>query len=169
MAIVQKPAADVTFVMQDETGSVANVSFNVPAATAVADVITAATAMVPLLEGISTATCLGWSVSYSAAENGAGAAPGAESRVERKGVFVMGTAAAKKVSYQVPSIDYALLVDGGRIDEDLTGVANFLTALSGAPWSDSNGVDIVGLRSAYERSRSTTRKQLPSKRNPDQP
>lgn len=169
MAIAQKPAAEVTFVLQDETGSTASVGFNVPAATTIADAVTAATAMVAHLDGISTATVLGWSISYNASEQGAGAAPGSESRVERKGAFVMGTAAAKKVTYQVPSIDYALLVDGGRIDEDNAAVAAFLTALAGAPWSDSNGVDIVGLRAAYERSRSSTRRQLPSKRNPDQP
>lgn len=169
MAIVAGPVATVTFNLIDETGSRSSCQLFAPAVTAVADLVTATTAAVVDLEAISGCAVEGWSITYSASEN-AILAPNPGSRVERKGLFVMNTAVATKYNrISVPGILPTLLVDGGRIDEDNAVVDTFLDNLIAGPWTDSNGNALTGLRSAYERFASTTRRQLPTVRVPDQP
>lgn len=168
MAMVQRPYAEVTYTFLDETGSKATTNFYAPAATPVADLITAADALRALLAALTGCIIVGQSITYGSVEN-APTAAAAGSRVENKGLFVMGTAAGKFARFQVPGILQALLTPEGRIDEDLADPAAFLVAVAGAPWTDSNGSDLTTLSKAYQRFRSTTRNMLPSKREPDLP
>lgn len=169
MAIVTGPVATVTVNLIDETGSRSNVQLYAPFATVVADLVTALNTIIIDIQAASGCAVEGWSISYSAGEN-AILAPNAGSRVERKGLFMFNTAVATKYNrLSLPSILPSLLVDGGRIDEDNAVVSTFISNLIAGPWTDSNGNNITGLRSAYERFSSTTRVQLPSVRVPDQP
>lgn len=168
MAWQNKPTAALTFVLVDETGSRANLSFDVPYATLAAVALAAADALVVLIQGVTKCAVLSYSLTYSKVDN-APATPDVNSRVERKGVFIFLTAAGKKVRYSVPGITDAAVTYTGRIDDDQAAVVLFTTAITevGAVFSDSNGVDLVTLDQAYESYRRSTRKMLPGDRRPD--
>lgn len=168
MAMQARPTAALTYVLVDESGSRANLSFDVPYATLAAVAIAAADAFTPLVRAITGCTVLSHSLTYSTVDNTPIAAdPG--SRVERKGTFIFLTAAGKKVRYQVPGIIDGIVTSTGRIDDDNLAVAAFVTALVGAGvvFSDSNGVDLTALDQAYESYRRSTRRMLPAERRPD--
>jgi hypothetical protein len=168
MAWHERPTASLTFVLRDETGSVSNLSLDVPQTTAMDAAMLAAAALRPLIQGISDCAVLSYSLTYSAFDDAPEAA-GAASRVERKGIFQFLTAAGKKVSYQVPGIKASAVLTSGRLDDDNLEVAVFhgaITALN-ALYCDSNGVDITTLVAAYERYRGTTRAWTPTNRAPD--
>lgn len=165
MALVDL-APSVTFTLKDETGSTSNVQVNFDAATAVATVRTAANALVPLIAAISRCSVQGYRITFPTYEN-APVAPAAKSRVEQKGIFIARTAAAKTARISIPGINTDYVLSSGRIDDDAAPVAAFRAALFGAPWTDSNGSDLAVLEKAYEASRTTTRRQLPSDRNTD--
>lgn len=168
MAIQDRPTASLTYVLVDETGSRATLSFDVPWATLAAAAITGAGVMAPLIRAITGCTVLSHSIAYTSVDNAPIAAdPG--SRVERKGVFQFYTAVGKKARYQVPGIIDAIVLPTGRIDDDHLAVAAFTGAITGvgAIFSDSNGVDLTALDKAYERYRTSTRQMLPIDRRPD--
>lgn len=168
MPFVERPSASMTFTLQDETGSRANVSFDIPVSTLADAALTAANVMRGLLANITGCSVVSQAVTYSQFDTTPEIA-GAGSRVEKKGVFVFRTAAGKTTQYQVPGIMSNLVLKGGRIDEDIPVVAAFVTAITAADavFSDSNGVDLVSLAQAYERYRRTSRKMLPADRSPD--
>lgn len=166
MAPTALPSANVTYTFIDETGSTATATFDLPGATTLADAQAAATALRTRLNDISDCQIVSDSITYTTVDRVA-PAPAVGSRVERKGVFVFGTAAGKTSTYQVPGIKDAAVLKDGRIDEDETDVAAFILGMVTNPWSDSNGSDIITNLRQYERYRSTTRKMLPSKKNPD--
>jgi len=167
MAFVNLPAAAVTFTLIDGSGSQGTLSFNIPAATTVADAQTAAAELRPLVAAITGCGVVGQNITYTSIETVTAGIAADYSRVEKKGVFNFRTAAGKNVSYQVPGVLDAIILPDGRIDEDVASAAAFITDLLGTPWCDSNGSDIVNLTSAYERYRRTSRPMLPSKRTPD--
>jgi hypothetical protein len=168
MAWAEKPAASLTFVMLDETGSKGNLSFDVPESTLMDAAMTAAAALRPLIEAITDCSVLSYSLTYSSFDD-APPAPAAGSRVERKGVFQFRTAAGKKVTYQVPGIIETAVLQSGRIDDDDLAIAAFTGALTAldAIFCDSNGSDLRSLAAAYEMYRGTTRGQAPRDRAPD--
>lgn len=168
MAWAERPTASLTYVMVDETGSKSSMNLDVPETTLADAALTAAAALRPLIEAITDCAVVSYSLTYSSFDDAPPPAA-AGSRVERKGVFVFRTAAGKTARYQVPGIAQSVVTAGGRIDEDRPAIAAFVTALiaGGAIFTDSNGVDLRSLASAYERFRSTTRAMLPSQRVPD--
>lgn len=168
MAFSERPTASLSFVMVDETGSRAGVQFDVPQTTPMDVAMAAAAALRPLIEAITDCAVVSYSLTYSATDDAPPPAA-AGSRVERKGVFSFRTGAGKRATYQVPGITQSVVTAGGRIDEDRPAIAAFVGALTAvdAIFSDSNGVDLRSLASAYERYKSTTRRQLPSQRVPD--
>jgi hypothetical protein len=167
MAFVDLPVASVTFTMVDGSGSQGSVSFNIPAATTIADALTAANQLRPLITALTGCGVVAMNITYSSIETTPTGLAADYSRIERKGVFSFRTAAGKSVSYQIPGILDAIVLPDGRIDEDVTEVSAFLVDLVAAPWTDSNGVDLTALTSAFERYRRTSRPMLPSKKTPD--
>lgn len=168
MAFVERPTASLTYILQDETGSKAPFSLDVPQGTLADAAITAAGLLRPLIEAVTDCAVLSYSLTYSSFDDAPPpATPG--SRVERKGVFTFRTAAGKTVTYQLPGIIDSAVLQSGRIDDDNLAIAAFTTAIIevGAIFCDSNGVDLSSLKEAYERYRRTTRKMLPSERAPD--
>lgn len=168
MAWHEKPTASLTYVLKDETGSTSTFSVDVPQTTAMDVAMTAAGVLRPLVEAVTDCAVLSYSLTYSSQDD-APAAPAAGSRVERKGKFVFRTSAGKTVAYQVPGIKDSVVLSTGRIDEDIAEVNAFVTAITAidAIFTDSNGANIATLKEAYERFSRTTRKQLPSQRQPD--
>lgn len=168
MPFVERPSASMTFTLVDETGSRATVSFDIPVGTPADVALTGANVARGLLANITGCAVVSQAVTYSQFDT-TPEQPAAGSRVEKKGVFTFRTAAGKTATYQVPGIESALVLKGGRIDEDAVAVAAFVTAITAvdAIYSDSNGSDLVSLKEAYERYRSSTRRMLPSDRAPD--
>ena len=167
MPRVNLPVASVSFEMVDGSGSRGSVSFNIPAATTIADALTAAADLRTLVTALTGCGVIGQSITYSAVETTPTGLAADYSRIEKKGVFTFRTAAGKTVTYQVPGVLDAIILPDGRIDEDVAAVAAFITDLAAAPWCDSNGVDLTALSAAYERYRRTSRPMLPSKKTPD--
>lgn len=168
MAWQEKPSASLTYSLKDETGSNGVFSLDVPADTLADVALTAAGAFRPFVEALTDCAVLSYTLSYSSFDD-APPAPAAGSRVEKKGTFVFRTAAGKTVTYQLPGIIQGAILGSGRIDDDNLAVASFVTAITeaGAIFCDSNGVDLTSLKAAYERYRSTSRRQLPTDRAPD--
>jgi hypothetical protein len=168
MAWLEKPTAALTYVLLDETGSRSNMSLDVPESTLADAALTAAGVLRPLIEALTDCAVVSYSLAYTSFDD-APPAPAAGSRVERKGVFQFRTATGKTATYQVPGIADALVEASGRIDDDAPAVAAFAGALTAldALFTDSNGADLRSLKAAYERFRSTTKRQLPQNRFPD--
>ncbi|NCC36397.1 MAG: hypothetical protein EOM24_30955 [Chloroflexia bacterium] len=168
MPWIERPAASLTYTLEDETGSKSSFSLDVPETTAMDVAMTAAAAIRPLIEACTDCEVTGYSLTYSS-RNTTPAAAGAGSRVERKGVFQFHTAAGKVATYQLPGIIDAAVLADGRIDDDHLAIAALTTALVAADalFCDSNGVDLAALSAAYERFNSTTKGQMPTSRRPD--
>lgn len=165
MALVNRPGT-VTYSLVDISGSRSTFSVNFAAATAVADVRTAAGALYLALPDITSCAVEGYTISYPTFDDAA-AAPEAGSRVERKAVFQFRTAAGKTVSLSLPGIEETAVLPSGRVDEDIAEVGAVVTALLGAPWTDSNGADLTALLGIYERFSSTSKQQAPRDRRAD--
>lgn len=166
MAFASKPTGDLVFDLLDETGDHGKTKAHFPIATTVANVFTAADALVPLLQALTGCTVLGYSASYGSRDT-APAAPAAGSRVENKGLFVFNLANTLTSRMEVPGILQAVLLEEGLIDVENSDVAAFLTAvISGSSiFRGVDASDIVSVRSAYQHFRATTRRQLPSGRS----
>lgn len=168
MAFVQRPTASLTYSLLDETGSTGVLSLDVPQGTLADVAIVAAGLLRPVIEQITDCAILGYTLSYSSFDDAPPPAA-AGSRIEHKGTFVFRTAAGKTVTYQVPGIIPSAVLQSGRIDDDNLAIFAFTNAitLAGAIFTDSNGVDLTSLKSAYERYRRTSRRMLPTDRAPD--
>jgi hypothetical protein len=168
MPFVERATASMTFTLVDETGSRGTVSFDIPQATNADAALTAASAVRGFIANITNCSIVSQAVTYSTFDTTPEPA-GAGSRVENKGTFVFRTAAGKTARYQVPGIEPSMVLKSGRIQEDAVGVAAFIGAMiaTDAIFSDSNGSDLVSLKEAFQRFRTTTRKMLPSDRTPD--
>lgn len=165
MALVNL-ATSVTFSFVDESASKSSMQVSAAAGTTLADLRTAANALVPLLEAASDCSCTGYNITATTIETDL-PVPAAGSRVERKGNFDFRTAAGKLASVSVPGIIGSAVQAGGRVDEDNAAVAALLVALQATPWTDSNGSDLGILVNTYESYRKTSRRQLPTGRRPD--
>lgn len=158
MAFQDRPSAQLTYVLRDQTGSRATIAFDVPTSTLVAVAISAADALRPLLAALTGCTIISQALTYSQIDN-APPAPAAGSRVERKGVVQFLTDAGKTVSYQIPGINQSLLTKSGAINEDQPAMQAFVNAVVAvdAIFCDSNGVDLSSYKGGYERYRRSTR------------
>lgn len=168
MAFQNRPSGQLTFVMRDETGSRATISFDVPYATDAETAIGAANLLRPLLAALTGCTIISQSLTYSQVEN-APAPAAAGSRIERKGAVQFLTAAGKTVTYQIPGILQSYLKQSGAINEDQPAMQAFVNAVVAVDsiFCDSNGVDLTAYKGGYERYRRSTRAMLPSDRAPD--
>lgn len=166
MAMTNRPAGEITWVLLDETGSKAPFSLNFAANALIADVRAAAAALRPLIAAITSCVIVSESITYGAFDP-AVAAAASGSRVENKGTFIFSTLVATLARYSVPGISAGTLTVEGRIDEDDANVAAFITAVTGGIWTDSRGADLIQLVRAYQKFRNTTRRMLPAKREPD--
>ncbi|MBK9943664.1 MAG: hypothetical protein IPP13_18815 [Kouleothrix sp.] len=168
MAFINRPTAQLTFVLVDGTGSRATMSFDVPYDTLAAVAIAAADVLRPLINALTGCVVVSQSLTYSSVDN-TPAAPAADSRVERKGVVQFLTAVGKTVSYSIPGIWPTMLNRSGSINEDMPAMQAFVNGVIAidAIFSDSNGVNITAYKSGYERFRRSTRAMLPSDRRPD--
>jgi hypothetical protein len=166
MAFASPPAANVVFDLLDETSDVGKFVLHVASTALVADVKTAAGGLVPLLQAISDCIVLGYSITYPVKEN-APVPPAPDSRVENKGLFLFNTANSRTSLIQVPGIKPDLVLPSGVIDVENSDVTDFLAAvISGTSlFRAADGSDLASLRAAYQRFRSTTKKQLPSGRS----
>lgn len=165
MALTTVPAGKVVFDILDESGTVGKTTLHFPATTLIADVVTAADAVVAEMQSITGCVVRGYTVSYTRKETAnVAAADGA--RVENKGVFVFGLANALFSRIEVPGILESVLLPSGSIDVENAAVASFLAAIIDPPaiFRGLDGSDIVSIRSAYQRFRSSTENQLPSDR-----
>lgn len=168
MPWIERQTASLVYALVDESGSRANISFDVPQDTAADIALTAAGVLRPLIQAVTDCAVVSYSLTYSSFDT-TPEAPGANSRVERKGVFQFMTEAGKKVSYQIPGIVDAAVLPDGRVDDDNLAVAALVTAMIAADaiFTDSNGQGLDSLAAAYERYRSTTKRQMPQARRPD--
>lgn len=165
MAPINLPVS-VTFTLEDETGSSGYMTVNVGAAATLADIRTAASALIPLIEAATLGAVVSYSIAATTVET-APRTPLADSRVERRAFTSWRTAAGKKANITVPTLDPALVLSSGRIDEDAAAFALLYGALIAAPWTDSNGSDLVSMDEAYEVFRTTKKTQKPSDRKTD--
>lgn len=165
MALANR-APSVTFSVIDATGSVGSCSASIDSTILLADARTAANALATAIEAASGCTVTGYNITYPTVETDP-APPAAGSRVERKGVIDFRTEAGKQYSFSIPGIVDAPVLASGQIDEDNALITAVTLLLLEAPWTDSNGVGLSAVIGAYERFRSTTKRQLPSNRVAD--
>ena len=159
-------ALQVTWSLVDGSGSAGQVQSHAAATATLADVRTAATALIPLIQANTGCAVIGYSVNATTIET-APANGADDSRVERRGLFTLRTAAGKLSQISIPGIVDAAVLASGRIDDDNAAIEAMLTAFLATPWTDSNGSDLVGLHEAYEVFRTTKKRQKPSQRRPD--
>jgi len=166
MSFASAPTGELTFDLLDATGNKAKIKLHFPIATLVADVFTAADALLPLLAAISDCTVLSFSATYASKDN-APAQPIAGSRVEEKGVFIFTLANTLSSRIEVPAIKDSLLLESGSIDVTLTAVSDFLAAIVDSPaiFKGIDASDITSVAAAYQRFRRSTKAMLPSDRN----
>lgn len=166
MAIAGLPTAKVTFSVIDESGSPGKVQLHVVNTALVADVITASDALLTPLAAIMGCTITGYTITYARKETAPAAATDG-ARVENKGLFVFSLANGLTSRLEVPGILEATLLPTGSIDVENAEVADFLAAIIDSPaiWRGVDGSDIVGLLSAYQRFKSSSKAQLPSDRS----
>lgn len=165
MALINLPIT-VTFTVIDETGSKAYTQLSAAPTATLADIRTAASALVPLIQACVLGIVQGYSVAASTIET---VLPFAQegSRVERRGVTSWRAANGKTTTVSLPTLDPAIVLSSGRIDEDSAAFVALAAAIAAAPWSDSNGSDIVSIEEAYEVFRSTGKTQKTTDRRPD--
>lgn len=78
--------------------------------------------------------------------------PAADSDVEIKAAFTFNNADGKAYQASVPTFNRAkMLPNSDRVDITDLDVAAFITALTGAAYTDSRAIDLVSLRSALEQ------------------
>lgn len=165
MALVASPTGKLTFDFLDETGSRGKSVLHFVNTALVADVLAAATAIVPQIAAITGCTITGYSAAYSTMDNNPlQAEDGA--RVENKGVFIFRLANGLFSRVELPGILESTLLPSGSIDVENADVAAFLTSIITAPaiFRGMNGSDITAVSAAYQRFRRSTRAMLPSDR-----
>lgn len=165
MAFQTKPAAELTFTLQDATGSKSFLSFPIPSATLASVALAAAGVMRGLLANVTGCAILAQSLTYSQVDDTPETAE-AGSRVERKGALVYRTSAGKVARFEIPGIIPAAILADGALDRTNAGLAALIVAMTEADaiYSDSNGFDLSSLAEAYEVFRTTKQSQLPSRR-----
>lgn len=165
MAPVNLPIT-VTWSVVDGSGSPGQVQAHAGAAATLADIRTAATAAIALIQAATGCAVIDYSINASTIETEP-AVGNPDSRVERRGLLSFRTAAGKLSQITIPGILDALVLPSGRLDDDNAAFEALATAFLGAPYTDSNGSDLVSLYEAYETFRTTRKRQKPSQRRPD--
>lgn len=166
MAFSSAPTGDLTFDLVDSTGTHAKMLFHFPIATLVAAVFTAADALIPLIQAITSCTVLSYSATYGSAD-GTPDAPVAGSRIEDKGRFIFRLANTLQSRVEVPGILESTLLASGAIDVANTDIAAFLSAVIDSPsiFKGVDASDITAIKSAYQAFRKSTKNMLPSGRD----
>lgn len=165
MAFTNKPTAQLTYVLVDNSGSRSTVVFHVPFATLAAVALAAADTLMAALGALSDCSVVSRSLTYTQVDN-APVAAAAGSRIEEKGVFVFNLANGLKTRFEVPGVKDSILLQSGTIDRANILVAAFVTAVTdvGTIFAGVDGSDITSLDSAYQRFRGSTVNMLPSDR-----
>jgi hypothetical protein len=152
MAIVERPAAELSLSYQDERSRRAGTQFSVASATTKADADAALDVIVPLVTPMTGCALVGRGISYGGREiDPAAIAPAADAYTFLKGVFIFNTAAGKSVTYTIPGFDLTKVDENGKIDTADADVAAFVAAmlLPANGFTDSNGVALASLADAY--------------------
>lgn len=165
MAMSNLPAAVLSFTLEDASSSVSKVQFHFPFATTVAAVITAAGALLPLLEACTDCVVISQSITYSYYDPAHGS-PTAGSRVEEKGVVIMRAANGRPSRVAIPAVKDSMLNASGSIDRTDTDFAALFSELidTGSIFCAADGSDLVGVDKAYQAFRRSTKGSLPSDR-----
>ena len=164
MAFVNSPSAKVTYRFRDETGSQAASVLHIPWGTLASVALTDAGSLADLINIISGCTLLSYTVGYEVVEDAPGSA-GAGSRVERKGRYIWTLANGLESRTDIPAPLAFTLLSDGVIDLANSDVDAFFNAvLAGTSFCGADGSDLVGLKSAYEAYRASTRRSPPTRR-----
>ena len=165
MALTTVPAGKIVYDLLDESGTPGKMALHFPSTTLVADAITSGDALATAVGFITGCVVRGYTLSYSRRETSV-VAPADGARVENKGTFVFALANGLTSRVEVPGILESVLLPSGSIDVENSAVADFLDAIITAPaiFRGLDGSDIVAVKSAYQKFRSSTKAQLPSDR-----
>lgn len=165
MAFVNRPTAELTYVLIDNSGSRSTIKFHVPFATLAAVALAAADTLMAAVGALTDCSVVSRSLTYTQIDNApVAAAPG--SRVEEKGVFIFNLANGLKTKFEIPGVKDSILLQSGTVDRANVLVGAFVTAVTAvdAIFAGVDGSDITSLDSAYQRFRGSTVNQLPSDR-----
>lgn len=165
MAMSSLPAAVLSFTLEDASLNTSKVQLHFPFATEVADVITAAAAVRPLLVACTDCVIISQSITYSYYDPAHGPAT-AGSRVEEKGVVIMRAANGRPSRIAIPAVKDAMLNTSGSIDRANAAFAALFTEIidPDAIFCSADGSDLAGVDKAYQAFRRSTKGSLPSDR-----
>jgi hypothetical protein len=162
MAFVNQPAANLTFIWRDASGSLGRTNINIPFDTLTGAALAAADVLRPLMGALSDATIIGQSLTYSYFDDGP-PDPTAGSRVEEKGQFIWRQANARTTGFTIPAIKDSLLNPSGSINRANLLVLPFVAGIVAvdAIFCGADGSDITSLEKAYQRFNRTTKMTKP--------
>jgi len=162
MAILTSPVFKVSLSFRDLDKNEGTMTINVPVTTTIVEIDVAVAALRTIVEGLSDAAFVGYSIAYSAKET-VPATPPEGSDVERKGSFTFTDGAGYSTSLQVPSIKNSLVVNETQnINRADVLVVAFETAmvtgalLTGRPTSN-HGADLVSVSRAKKIHRKSSK------------
>lgn len=150
------PAATVTFLMRDETGSTSRLSLRCAPTVEGSAALDAGRALLPYLAAISGCVCDQITVSYFANLVPDADATGPHSP---RGVFLWSCDAPEQYkAVPLPGVRSDLVAqppagDGITIDTSNPAVADFITAVRTGIWCNPFGYDILRLEAAYLQNR----------------
>jgi len=166
MAMTQLPVCQVSYNIVDERGANAQVQAYLPAATTLSDATTRAAALRTAIAALTQGSITSQSITYGFVDPVA-PAPGENTRVEQKGVFVFRSASTQLTRIQIPAFPLTLVTVTGSIDEDLPLVNALVLEMVNNGWTASLGSDIVALERSYQIMRATTRNRRARDDRPD--
>lgn len=165
MALVAAPVYTVTYTFRDQSGSQAVTQAYIQQGVVFNDVLLRASALAALLDAASGATLTGYTVSRSWVEDNP-SNPENGSRVERKGRMIF-TADAYTTRMDIPAIRNDLVLSDGALDRGLTPISaieQLMIVDFAGQFTDSRGVNIDGIKAAYEAFTRSTRRRLPTRK-----
>jgi hypothetical protein len=166
MAMTQLPVCQVSYNVVDERGANAQVQAYLPATTTLSDATTRAAALRTAIAALTEGSITSQSITYGFVDPVA-PAPGENTRVEQKGVFVFRSASTQLTRIQIPAFPLTLVTVTGSIDEDLPLVNALVVEMVNNGWTASLGSDIVALERSYQIMRTTTRNRRARDDRPD--
>jgi hypothetical protein len=156
MSFVAKPTMGVQFTFRDNDNKESTSQVLLPAATTLANALTYATALRPLIAAVSDAVCVGMNLIVGYYENAPGTIPSSD--IENKGVITLASANGQPSSFTIPSVlESVLQGNNADIDQANTDMSDLLDALtlglSGTQPANAGGADLVGIKAAYKQNR----------------
>ncbi len=163
MAMTNLPAAQLTFTLEDDSGSQSKVQFHVPFGTLASVALAGANTVAPLIAAVSDCAIVAQSLTYAYFDP-LHALPVAGSRVEEKGIVIMRAANGRTSRIAIPAIKDALLNKSGSIDRANADFEALFAAVldASAVFCAADGSDLVSVDKAYQGFRSSTKRSLPS-------